>query len=365
MISFLDLKEINSRYEEEFKIFFQEFLNSGWYILGHRVKVFEEQFAKYIGVKHCIGVANGLDALVLILEAYKELSLLTEGDEVIVPANTYIATILAISKARLKPILVEPDIDTYNINPLLIEGKITTKTKAILVVHLYGQPVQMDYINYIAHKYGLLVIEDAAQAQGAKYNNKMVGNLADSAGHSFYPGKNLGALGDGGAVTTNHNELAEVVIYLRNYGSNNKYINKYKGQNSRLDEIQAGILSIKLKYLNEENDRRNTIASFYLNKIHNEKIVLPKISKDCHHVWHLFVIRSKNRGELQEYLSNNKIQTLIHYPIPPHQQEAYKEFENIHLPITELIHKEILSIPIGSHLCNEDIIYICKIINAF
>jgi dTDP-4-amino-4,6-dideoxygalactose transaminase len=371
MIKFLDLQKINLAHREEIEAAILAVFHSGWYILGEAVKKFETNFAQYCGVKHCIGVGNGLDALILILRAYKELGYMKDGDEIIVPANTYIATILSISQNNLTPVLVEPDIRTYNIDPTKIEEKITKKTKAIMPVHLYGQCANMDPILEIARKYNLNVIEDAAQAHGAIYNGKRTGNLADAAGFSFYPGKNLGALGDGGAVTTNDDKLAEVIRAIRNYGSYEKYYNKYKGVNSRLDEIQAAVLNIKLKYLDEENQKRREIAWYYCKNITNEQINLPinnntsSILSNKSHVWHLFVVRTENRDKLQKYLMDNGISTVIHYPVPPHKQQAYKEWHNLGLPITEKIHQEVLSLPIGSHLQQTDIENIAELINNY
>ena len=344
MIPFLNLKEINKTYKNELVDACRKVIESGWYILGEEVEKFEEEFAKYCGMKYAIGVGSGLDALKLIIRGYKELKIFDKNDEVIVPANTYIASILAISEEGLTPVLVEPKIDTYLIDPDKIEEKITSKTKAIMVVHLYGQTCEMDKIYKIAKKYNLKIIEDSAQAHGAFYKNKKAGNLGDASGFSFYPGKNLGALGDGGAITTNDETLMEVIKALRNYGSNKKYENLYKGYNSRLDEIQAAMLRVKLKYLDEENAKRKEIAKYYLENINNDKIILPKIITDS--VWHLFVIRTKERDELQKYLAENGIQTLIHYPIPPHKQKAYKEWNNLSFPITEKLSREILSLPI-------------------
>ncbi len=292
-IPFLDLKSTNSVYFNQFEKAFDQVINSGWYIQGKQCQAFEQEFADYCGTKHCIGVANGLDALTLIIRAYKELGIMQVGDEIIVPANTYIASILAISENGLTPILVEPDVQTYNINPTLIEEKITDKTKAIMAVHLYGQVASMDEINTIAKKHKLKVIEDSAQAHGAKYNGKRTGNLGDASGFSFYPGKNLGALGDGGAVTTNDEQLAEVIRALGNYGSLKKYENKYQGVNSRLDEMQAALLRVKLKQLDNETDKRKAVANYYLENIKNDSIVLPSITDFGNHVWHLFVIRTK------------------------------------------------------------------------
>lgn len=363
MIPFLDLKSINNKYQNEIDEAMLRVSKSGWYIMGEEVKKFEEEFANYCGVKHCIGVANGLDALTLILRAQD----IGPGDEVIVPSNTYIASILAISENGAIPVLVEPDILTYNLDPKLIEEKITEKTKAILVVHLYGLTAEMDEINRIASKYNLKVIEDAAQAHGNVYKDKLTGNLGHAAGFSFYPGKNLGALGDGGAITTNDDKLANKLFALRNYGSHEKYKNIYRGMNSRLDELQAAVLRVKLKYLDVDNQSRRNIANFYMENISNDKITLPSLenNKSLAHTWHLFVIRTKERDKLQEYLIDNKIQSLIHYPIPPHKQLAYKEWNKFSLPISEKIHSEILSLPISPVLTQEQQLQVVKVINAF
>ncbi|MGH2307635.1 DegT/DnrJ/EryC1/StrS family aminotransferase [Aliarcobacter sp. ERUVET-8] len=347
MIPFLDLKELNTQYKAELIEACTRVIDSGWYIQGNECKEFDKEFAKYCGAKYAIGVANGLDALILILRAYKELGFMKDGDEVIVPSNTYIASILAISQNNLVPVLVEPDINTYLLNPSKIEEKITSKTKAILPVHLYGQTCEMDKINEIAKKYNLKVIEDSAQSHGAYFKDKRSGNLGDASGFSFYPGKNLGALGDGGAVTTNDEELANTIKALGNYGSHKKYENLYKGVNSRLDEMQAAMLRVKLRYLDNELEKRRDIANYYLENIKNENIILPVVRAESNHVWHLFVIRTSKRDELQKYLLDNGVQTLIHYPIPPHNQNAYKEWNNESYPISEQIHTEVLSLPIS------------------
>lgn len=366
MIPFFDLKQINSQYQTQLEKEIARVVSSGWYILGKEVEEFEKQFAQYCGVKHCLAVANGLDALILIFRAYKELGFMQDGDEVIVPANTYIASILAISANNLKPILVEPDIKTYNIDPSVIAAKITKKTKAILAVHLYGRCADMEKINVIAEKYNLKVIEDCAQAHGAVYRGQRVGNLSDASGFSFYPGKNLGALGDGGCITTNNDDLARVVKALRNYGSQQKYHNLYKGFNSRLDEIQAAILKIKLPYLDQENQQRRKIAQIYCQNIKNSSIILPELPNNPESVvWHLFVIRTKNRYQLQNYLLENGVQTIIHYPIAPHKQDAYKELSHLFLPITEQIHNEVLSLPIYPQLKEEDVMRIVGLINEY
>ena len=365
MIPFLDLKQINNQYKDELISACKRVIESGWYILGEEVEKFEKEFASYCGTDFCIGVNSGLDALTLIMRGYKELGVFEEGDEIIVPANTYIASILAITENRLKPVLIEPDLRTYLIDSEQIENKITDKTKAIMVVHLYGQTCEMEPISEIAKNYNLKIIEDSAQAHGAFYKGKRAGNLGDASGFSFYPGKNLGALGDGGAVTTNDKELAEILRALRNYGSQKKYENLYKGVNSRLDEVQAAMLRVKLKYLDDEIEKRRKIAEFYLENIKNPDIVLPFVRKREEHVWHLFVIRTENRDKLQRYLYNRGIQTMIHYPIPPHKQKAYQEWNNISLPVTEKIHREVLSIPIYGSLSLDKVKYIVDTINRF
>lgn len=365
MIKFLDLQKINAQYKEELVNISNQIINSGWYILGESVKKFEQQFADYCGTKYCIGVANGLDALVLILRAYIELGRLKKGDEVLVPANTYIATILAISENGLTPILVEPDEITFNIDLSQIEKVISSQTKAIIPVHLYGQAVDMTILGQIASKYDLLVIEDAAQAHGACHEGKRCGNLGDAAGFSFYPGKNLGALGDGGAITTNDTALAHMVRVLRNYGSKEKYHNQVIGYNSRLDELQAGFLSIKLSSLDKDTSQRRKIAKRYSTEIKNPLISLPMWKDDDSHVFHLYVIKTQNRNHLQEYLNKKGIQTVIHYPIPPHKQQAYAKWNNLSYPVTEKIHQEVLSIPISPVLDNQDVTKIIEAINAY
>ncbi|PHS39615.1 MAG: aminotransferase [Sulfurovum sp.] len=365
MIPFLDLKTLNAPYEQELIQASTEVIQSGWYIHGGACQNFEKEFADFCGTEHCIGVANGLDALTLIFSAYKEMGILHDGDEVIVPANTYIASILAISQNDLKPVLVEPDIHTYNLDPSQIEAKITSKTKAIMAVHLYGQTANMQEINKIAKKHNLKVIEDSAQAHGAMYDGKLSGNLADASGFSFYPGKNLGALGDGGAVTTNDKVLADTIRALGNYGSHKKYENLYKGVNSRLDEMQAALLNVKLKHLDRDTQRRREIADFYLENINNKNIILPRVENKESHVWHLFVVRADNREKLQKFLLENEIQSMIHYPIPPHKQEAYKEWKDISFPITEKIHAEVLSIPMSPVLTEEQTTKIVAVLNRY
>ena len=366
MIHFLNLRKLNQPFEVAFQKKMKQFLEGGWYVLGNEVKQFETDFANYCGTKHCIGVGNGLDALVLIFKAYIHLGKLQKGDEIIVPANTYIASILAVLQADLVPVLVEPLLETYNINPDDIEAKITSKTKAILPVHLYGQLAEMNAINAIAQKYNLLVVEDAAQAHGSQFlENKKAGNLSHAAAFSFYPGKNLGALGDAGAITTNDDELANVLFSMRNYGSKVKYENEIIGVNSRLDELQAAFLNIKLKQLDSENEFRRSMAKRYLSKIKNDKIVMPNWDLSQNHVFHLFVIRTSNRMDLQNYLKENGIETMIHYPVPPHKQKALANWNTMSFPITEKIHKEVLSIPLNSGLKASEIQHIITTLNNY
>lgn len=366
IIPFLDLKTINAAYRDELIQAVTLVIDSGWYVQGQEVSAFEKEFAAYCGVSHCVGVGNGLDALILTLRAWKEMGRLKDGDEVIVPANTYIATILAITENRLKPVLVEPDIDTYNLSPDLTENAINSRTKAILPVHLYGRMADMPQIMDIAERHGLLVLEDAAQAHGASLQGRKAGNWGHAAGFSFYPGKNLGALGDGGAVTTNDEELARTIRALGNYGSHKKYENLYPGVNSRLDEMQAALLRVKLSFLDAENQHRRRIARFYLENIAHPGITLP--TSPIHyqsHVWHLFVIRHPDRGRLQNYLSKKKVQTLIHYPIPPHKQKACKTWNHLEFSITEKIHQTILSLPISPIMSDAEIKEVAKNINGF
>jgi len=364
MIKFLDLKAINDSYEPKLSQAIKRVIDSGWYLLGNEVKTFEQEYSDYIGTKYCIGVGNGLDALRLIFKAYIELGVMKEGDEIIVPANTYIATILAITDNRLIPVLVEPDINTYNIDPFLIEEKITKRTKGIMLVHLYGQNANHPEIERIVNNYNLKLIEDNAQAVGSFYNKKRTGSLGHAAGNSFYPGKNLGALGDGGAVTTDDDELAEVVRTMANYGSKIKYQNLYPGLNSRLDEIQAAVLRTKLKGLDKDNQARREIAQYYIENIVHPDIILPKSNNHSYN-GHLFIIRYSKRDFLQKYLTDNNVQTMIHYPIPPHKQQAYKEWNNLSFPITEKIHKEVLSLPISSVMKNEEVEIVVNILNKY
>ena len=369
MIPFLDLKKVNQQYQDELKAACNRVIDSGWYIGGQELGTFEQNFATYCGTKFAIGVANGLDALILILRAWKELGKLQDGDEVIVPANTYIASILAITANNLKAVLVEPDSKSLNISVEALEQAITLKTKAILAVHLYGQLADMPKIMQIAKQHKLLVIEDSAQAHGAEIEGIRAGNWGDASGFSFYPGKNLGALGDAGAVTTNDIELANMLKALRNYGSHEKYKNLVPGVNSRLDEIQAAMLDVKLTYLDQETTHRRQIASLYLSKIKNSYITLPlshtEVREYKQHVWHLFVLQTKYRDELQQYLLENGVQTLIHYPIPPHKQQAYKEWNDLSFPLTEKIHQQVLSLPMGPTQTLEETEKVVELCNSF
>ena len=376
-IKFLDLQAINNSFEPELSQAIQKTISSGWYVLGEESRLFEKEYAEFTGAKHCIGVANGLDALCLILKAYIELGVMNEGDEIIVPANTYIASILAITDNKLIPVLVEPDLLTYNIDPFLIETKITQRTKAIMLVHLYGQIAMHAEIEKLAGKYQLKIIEDSAQSQGAEYvttkgTTLVAGNIGHAAGHSFYPGKNLGALGDAGAVTTNDDELADTIRTIANYGSKVKYYSDYKGVNSRLDEIQAAALRVKLKRLYTDNNSRRVAAEYYLSNINNGHVILPKlndirlrVSKTFSHVWHLFVIRHYQRDYLQRHLHASKIQTLIHYPVPPHKQKAYKNWNGLSFPVTETIHNQVLSLPISPIITEKEMEHIVNTINKY
>ncbi|MBQ4445842.1 MAG: DegT/DnrJ/EryC1/StrS family aminotransferase [Prevotella sp.] len=370
-IPYLPLKELNVRHATEMKEAMAEVVDSGWYLRGEQTRRFEQEYAQYIGTRYCVGCGNGLDALTLIFRAYKELGILQEGDEVIVPANTYIASILAITENNLTPILVEPRIDTFQIDDSLIEQHITKKTKAILLVHLYGYCAFTERIAQLCDNYHLLLIEDNAQAHGCNYplsiinyQLKKTGSLGNAAGHSFYPGKNLGALGDGGAVTTDDEQLAEVVRALGNYGSSKKYHFDYLGKNSRLDELQAALLRIKLKYLDQDNEYRQQIALRYIREINNPLLRLPSEEYAKNSVHHIFPVLCEQRDRLQEYLREHGVETIIHYPIPPHQQPCYAAWNTLQLPVTEQIHQQELSIPLHPLLTEEEITYIIDLLNS-
>lgn len=359
MIKFLDIKAINEPFEAAFQEKLKNFLASGWYILGDEVKAFEEEFSAYCGSKYCAGVGNGLDAIILTFKAYIEMGNLKPGDEILVPANTYIASILGILHAGLVPVLVEPDPVTFNIDPKKIEAKLSSRTKGMLIVHLYGQLAAMDEIMEIGYKYDLLIVEDAAQGHGLPFKGSHTRTF------SFYPGKNLGALGDAGAVVTNDEKLAKTIKSLANYGSEKKYYNDYLGYNSRLDELQAAVLSVKLPHLAVENDKRRAVAKRYLSEITNNKVRLPFYDGSDNHVFHLFVIRTEKRDELQKYLLDNNIQTMIHYPVAPHKQKAMKDFHQLSLPVTEKMHEEVLSLPMSPVLSEAEIDHIIQIINSY
>ena len=365
MTPFLDLQSINAQYRAELIEACTRVIDSGWYISGNELSQFEQEFATYCGSAHCIGVANGLDALILTLRAWLELGRLQPGDEIIVPANTYIASILAISANGLTPVLVEPDAASFNLSPANARAAITAKTRAILPVHLYGQLADMPAIMALAREHGLLVLEDAAQAHGAAIAGKRAGSWGDAAGFSFYPGKNLGALGDAGAITTQDAELAQTLRALRNYGSHEKYKNLFKGVNSRLDAIQAAMLRVKLSKLELEMQHRRSIAAIYLQNIHHPAVQLPQVASPEQHVWHLFVIRTGQRTALQQHLAAQGIQTLIHYPIPPHQQQAYAEWNAQSYPLTEAMHQEVLSLPMGPTLTKNEALQVAKMVNSF
>lgn len=365
MIKFLDLQKINLQYATELKQVAAEVIDSGWYLLGERVKEFEAGLEVFQAGGNAVAVANGLDALRLIFKAYIELGFMEEGDEVIVPANTYIASVLAITDNNLVPVLVEPDLKTFNLDLNLIESRITSKTKAIMVVHLYGRVCWSLALEALAKKYNLKIIEDNAQAIGALWQGVRTGNLGDAAGFSFYPGKNLGALGDSGAVTTKDVELAKAIRTLANYGSAQKYVNQYQGLNSRMDEMQAAFLNVKLRYVDSETLRRQEIANYYIENIKNDKIILPNTGKVGEHVWHLFVIRTNNRDELQAYLQEGGIQTLIHYPIPLYKQECYSNMSNIALPLTEVIHAEVMSLPVSPVMTQEEVKKVVEVLNNY
>lgn len=364
MIKYLDLKAINQLHDAEIRAAISGVLDSGWYLKGEVTRHFEQHYAEFIGTKYCIGCANGLDALTLILRAYIELGVMQKGDEVIVPANTYIASILAITECGLTPVLVEPSLGTLQIDDALIETAITPRTRAIMIVHLYGRCAYTDKIGDICRQHGLKLIEDNAQAHGCMFDDRRTGSLSDAAAHSFYPGKNLGALGDAGAITTDDEELASVVRSLGNYGSSTKYVHDYQGCNSRIDELQAAMLDVKLRYLDEENNRRKEIAALYISKVTNSLIRMPKYDdRDC--VWHIFHVLCEHRDRLQQYLKDNGVETQIHYPIPPHKQHCYSDWNNLSFPITEQIHAQELSIPCHQAMTKKEVDEIINLLNSF
>jgi dTDP-4-amino-4,6-dideoxygalactose transaminase len=365
MISFLDLKAVNNKYRHEMELAFSKVLDSGWFIMGEELKSFEEEFGAYCGTKHCIGTANGLDSLTLILRAWKEQGYLSDGDEVIVPANTYIASVLSIIENNLTPVLVEPEILTYNLDASLLEKHLSNKTKAILVVHLYGLMANMKDLCSFAKRNGLKVVEDCAQSHGASSFGTKAGAWGDAAGFSFFPSKNLGALGDGGAVTTNDEDLAETICYLRNYGSKEKYVNRYAGVNSRLDEIHAALLRVKLKYLDEDIEIRRNLAAIYNRDISNDGIVKPYEGGGDEHVWHLYVLRVADRDRFTHWLMKHGVATMIHYPIPPHKQKAMADFNKLELTITEKIHNEVVSLPLHTALTASEIRYVAEVVNSY
>jgi dTDP-4-amino-4,6-dideoxygalactose transaminase len=365
MIPFLDLRSINALHRDELMEAIGRVVDSGRYVLGREVETFERELASFCGTRHCIGVGNCLEALVMILRAYRELGVLAAGDEVVVPANTYIATILAITESGLVPVLVEPDPETYNIDDRLVEPVINERTKAILIVHLYGRIAYTPRLGEISRRHGLKLVEDCAQSCGAVLDGRRAGSLGDAAGHSFYPAKNLGAMGDGGAVTTDDPELAGVIRQLRNYGSSLKYVNDLKGMNSRLDEIQAAVLSVKLRYLDEENRRRRAIADYYIQRIANPKLSLPARAPDGAHVWHLFVVRVERRDEFREHLLAHGIESHVHYPIPPHRQKALRELAGESYPITDRIHETVVSLPLDISLSDERLQAIVEACNHY
>lgn len=364
-IPFLSLEKVTASHGDEINVAVTRVVNSGWYLQGKENERFEKNFAEYIGSKYCVGCANGLDALIWIFRAYIEMGVMKPGDEVIVPANTYIASILAISENALVPVLVEPDIKTYQIDPEKIEAAITPRTKAILIVHLYGQCAYTDKIGELCEKYNLKLVEDNAQAHGCKFKGQRTGSIGDAAGHSFYPGKNLGALGDAGAVTTDDEELGKVIRAVANYGSAKKYVFKYTGRNSRLDEIQAAVLDVKLRHLDEDNERRKQVAEMYIKGITNPAVITPVVPDRNAHVFHIFPIRTKKRDALQKYLTDNGVQTNIHYPIAPHKQECYKDWNSWSFPISEQIHAEELSLPISPVITDEEVNEVIRLINAW
>ena len=365
MIKFLDLQKVTASHGEEIHEAVRRVIDSGWYLQGEENRAFEQEYAQYIGAKHTVSCANGLDALIWILRAYKEMGVMKDGDEVIVPANTFIATILAITENNLKPVLVEPRLETLEIDDSLIERAITHRTKAIMIVHLYGQCAYTERIGHLCRKHGLKLLEDNAQAHGCRYGDRLTGSLGDAAAHSFYPGKNLGALGDAGAVTTNDDALAQTIRALANYGSSRKYVFQYCGRNSRLDEVQAAVLRVKLRHLDEDVAKRQSVAQRYVAGITNPLVKTPQVTDWRAHAFHLFPVLCERRDELQQYLTYKGVQTVIHYPIPPHKQECYKEWNNLSLPITERIHQQELSLPMSQVMTDEEVNAVIDAVNSF
>ncbi|WP_414649788.1 DegT/DnrJ/EryC1/StrS family aminotransferase [Dyella sp.] len=364
-VPFLSLRDINARHADELKAAAARVIDSGWYVLGEELAAFEREFAAYCGMPHALGVGNGLDALMLILRGYMALGSLREGDEVIVPGNTFIASFLAVTGNGLRPVVVEPDPRTFNLDTSRTEAAIGPRTRAILAVHLYGQLADMAALRDIADRHGLLLIEDAAQAHGAQLDGRKAGSFGHAAGFSFFPGKNLGALGDAGAVVTADDDLAECIRALRNYGSREKYSHLMQGMNSRLDEMQAALLRVKLRYLDEDTQRRRVLAARYRVGIRHPAIIVPAVAHEPAHVWHLFVLRCAQRDALREHLLGLGVQTLIHYPVPPHRQPAYPTLHHLQLPVTEQLHREVLSLPIGPSLTDEQVDHVIDACMAF
>lgn len=364
-IKFLDLRKVTALHEADIRQAVLRTMDSGWYVLGQECSRFEASYARYVGSRHCVGTANGLDALTLIYRAYMEMGLMAPGDEVIVPANTYIASILAISENGLRPVLVEPDAATLEIDDKLVEAAVTERTRSVMIVHLYGRCAYTERIGELCRRHGLLLVEDNAQAHGCRYGERLTGSLGHAAGHSFYPGKNLGALGDGGCVTTDDEQLAQTVRALANYGSERKYVFRYKGRNSRLDELQAAVLSAKLPYLDQDNERRRHVADIYYRHISNELVRLPAPAQRMENVFHLFPVFSSRRDELQQWLRANGVETLIHYPIPPHHQQCYSEWAQLSLPVTEQLHREELSLPMSPVLTDDEALRVSELVNNF
>lgn len=365
MVKLLDLQKITAMHRDEYDMAIRSVLDAGWFLQGHANQQFESDYAQYVGTKHCVAVANGLDALKLIIRGYKELGVFHDGDEIIVPANTYIATILAITDNNLVPVLVEPTWEHLEIDIDKVEEAITPKTRGVMTVHLYGRIAYNDKLSAICKSHGLKLMEDCAQSHGCEWNGRKTGALGDAAAHSFYPGKNLGAFGDAGAITTDDEDLAGVIRALANYGSQKKYVFRYVGMNSRMSEIDAAVLDVKLKYLDEDNKKRQQLADYYYTHISNPLIALPKRIADDNNVYHQFPIFCERRDELQAYLTEHGIQTLIHYPIPPHKQECYRQWNSRLYPITEKIHAQELSIPMNQSITEDEATEVVERLNSF